>query len=337
MMNKKVLVLGSTGAMGQYLVPYLADMGYSVTAVSLDDEIPYNENVTCVKGNVKDFEFLGSLLEEKFDGVVDFMVYVGREFKDYYKLFLENTQHYIFLSSCRVYANEETPIKETSPRLLDYSTDEKLIASNDYCIHKARSENILMLSDYDNWTIVRPATTFSKMRYQLVTLEAINTVGRALKGKRVVLPIQAKDKPATLCWAGDVSMMIAKLLFNEKAKREIFNVCSSEYRTWGEIADYYKDITGLEAVWVDKEDYLKIIDPDVKTQTRWQLEYARLFDRITDNSKVLKVTGMKQENLKLLYDSLKMMIEAMPEGYEFPESDAGKRMDEYLAKQQESK
>lgn len=36
-MNKKVLVLDSTGAMGQYLIPYLADMGYLVTAVSLDD------------------------------------------------------------------------------------------------------------------------------------------------------------------------------------------------------------------------------------------------------------------------------------------------------------
>ena len=41
-MSKKVLVLGSSGAMGQYIVPYLADMGYIVTAVSLDDEKPYN-------------------------------------------------------------------------------------------------------------------------------------------------------------------------------------------------------------------------------------------------------------------------------------------------------
>lgn len=318
--------------MGQYLVPYLADMGYSVTAVSLDDEKPYSENVTCIKGNAKDFDFLKSLLSQSFDGIVDFMIYGKRDFINYYKLFLKNTKHYIFLSSCRVYANEEVPIKETSPRLLDVSEDKNLLASNDYCIHKAKSENILMLSDYNNWTIVRPATTFSKMRYQLVTLEAINTVGRAQKGKKAVLPVQAKNTPATLCWAGDVSMMIAKLLFNEGAKREIFNVCSSEHRTWDEIAKYYHDITGLEVVWVDKEDYLKILDPDMGYGCRWQLEYARMFDRITDNSKVLKLTGMKQEELTPLYDALKMMIEAVPEGYEFPENDAGKRMDEYLEK-----
>lgn len=327
---KNVLVLGSTGAMGQYLVPYLADMGYSITAVSLDDEKPYNDKVTCIKGNVKDSDFLTSILSRKFDGIVDFMVYGGHDFEKYYKLYLENTDHYIFLSSCRIYANEEVPIKETSPRLLDVSTDKNLLSSNDYCIYKAKSENLLMLSKYKNWTIVRPATTFSKMRYQLVTLEAINVVGRAKKGKKVVLPIQAKNKPATLCWAGDVSMMIAKLLFNNEAKREIFNVCSSEHHTWEEIAEYYHDIAGLEAVWVDKEDYLKIINPDMPNGCRWQLEYARLFDRITDNSKVLNVTGMKQEELMPLYDSLKLMIEAVPEGYEFPETDISIRMDEYL-------
>ena len=329
-MSKKVLVLGSSGAMGQYIVPYLADMGYNVTAVSLDDEKPYSDKVTCIKGNVKDMDFLKELLSEKFDGIVDFMIYGGHTFKDYYKLFLENTDHYIFLSSCRVYANEETPINESSPRLLDYSTDKALISSDDYCIHKARSENILMLSPYKNWTIVRPATTFSKMRYQLVTLEAINCVGRAQRGKKVVLPKQAKDIPATLCWAGDVSMMIAKLLFNEEAKREIFNVCSSEYRTWGEIAGYYNEICGLEAVWVDKEDYLKILSPEMNLGTRWQLEYARMFNRITDNSKVLKYTGMKQEELTPLRVALENMVNAVPEGYVFPETDVSRRMDEYL-------
>lgn len=336
-MEKKVLVIGSTGAMGQYLVPYLADMGYKITAVSLVDEVPYNENVTCIKGNAKDFDFLKSLLAQKFDGIVDFMVYGGHDFINYYKLFLENTEHYIFLSSCRVYANEEVPVRETSPRLLDVSTDRALLASDDYCMFKARSENMLWLSGYKNWTIVRPATTFSKMRFQLVTLEARDVVGRARKGKKIVVPIQAKDKPATLCWAGDVSMMIAKLLFCEQAKCDVYNVCSSEHRTWGEIADYYKEFTGAEVLWVDKEDYLKIISPEVTNGVRWQLEYARMFDRITDNSKILAITGMKQNELATLYDSLKEMIDCIPKDFEFEESDISKRMDEYLNNLSEGK
>jgi len=336
-MSKKVLVIGATGAMGRHLVPELISLGYAVTGVSLD--VPANpvEGVTYYTGNCFDKEFLGSLLTQKFDGIVNFMCFSGKNgkhpFADYYKLFLDNTDHYIFLSSCRVYADEEVPVRETSPRLWDVSKDEVLLDSSDYCIHKAQAEDLLWSTDYNNFTIVRPATTFSEMRYQLVTLEAKNTVGRARKGKKVVVPIQAKDKPATLCWGGDVAKMIARLMFKPETMREAYNVCSSESRTWGEIAEYYKDICGLEAVWVDKEDYMRIISktsPEIANATRWQLEYARLFHRITDNSKMLAVTGLKQEQFMPLYDALKMMIAAVPENYEFPETDIDIRMDKYL-------
>ena len=328
---KKVLVLGSSGAMGQYLVPYLSEMGYCVDAVSLDDEKLSYKNVNTIKANVFEEGVLDSLLKNHYDGIVDFMNYGGNSFFGVYKKFLDNTDHYIFLSSCRVYANEETPVKESSPRLLDVTEDPLLRASDDYCIYKAKSENLLMFSGYKNWTIVRPATTFSKMRYQLVTLEAPFNVGRAFSGrKKVVLPIQAKEKPATLNWAGNVSMMLARLLFNPVAFCEAFNVCSSEARTWGEIADYYTDICGLEPVWVDKEDYLKIIDPTVPNNIRWQLEYARLFDRITDNSKVLKASNMKQENFMPLYDGLKKEIAACPRDYKWWGEEMNLRMDEYL-------
>ena len=330
-MSKKVLVIGATGAMGCHLVPELVKLGYEVTGVSLDVPQSPVPGVTYHTGDCFDIAFLSPLLAQKFDGIVNFMSFSSKHpFVNYYKAFLDNTDHYIFLSSCRVYADEEVPVKETSPRLLDVSKDEALLASNDYCMHKARAEDLLWSTDYNNFTIVRPATTFSEMRYQLVTLEAKNTVGRAMKGKKVVVPIQAKDKPATLCWGGDVAKMIARLMFKPETMRQAYNVCSSESRTWGEIADYYKDICGLEAVWVDKEDYLKILNPEVPNATRWQLEYARLFHRVTDNSKMLAATGLKQEAFMPLYDALKMMIEAVPEGYEFPETEISIRMDKYL-------
>lgn len=327
---KKVLVMGSTGAMGRYIVPELVKMGYDVTGVSLDD--PCYEGAKHIKANAFDKEFLKTLLAEKFDGIVNFMCYPRGVFNGYYKMLLDSCGHYIYLSSCRVYDDLEQPIKETSPRLLDSSPDEELKASGDYCIHKALDEDLLENCDYNNWTIVRPATTFSTMRLQLVTLEFVNTVGRALKGKKVVLPIQAKDKPATLSWGGDVAKMIARLLFKEEAKRETYNVCSAEWRTWEGIAEYYHRLVGLEAVWVDKEDYMAIIHPDIPTNVRWQLEYARLFRRITDNSKVLAVTGLKQEELVSMYDGLKLEISKIPEGYVAPDTAVGKRMDEYLEK-----
>ncbi len=330
-MSKRVLVIGATGAMGRHVVPELVKLGYEVTGVSLDVQTKPIPGVKYLVGNCFDKAFLAEVLKERFDGIVNFMSFPAKTpWKDYMNLFLDNTDHYIFLSSCRVYADEEVPVRETSPRLLDVSKDEALLASYDYCMHKARAEDLLWSTDYNNFTIVRPATTFSEMRYQLVTLEANDTVGRATKGKKVVVPIQAKDKPATLCWGGDVAKMIARLMFKPETMREAYNVCSSESRTWGEIADYYKELCGLEAVWVDKEDYLKIKDPEIKPATRWQLEYARLFHRITDNSKMLAVTGLKQSDFMTLKDALKMMIDAVPEGYEWPDTPTGERMDKYL-------
>ena len=329
---KKVLVLGSTGAMGRYLVPELLRLGYAVTGVSVDETAPCYEGYTYLKGDAFDKAFLSKLLAEQFDGIVNFMDYGAKPFADYMDLFLGNTAHYVFLSSCRVYDDLEVPVRETSPRLLDSSPDEELKASNDYCIHKARDEDRLLASAYGNWTVVRPATTFSTLRLQLVTLEFANSVGRAMMGKKVVLPIQAQDKPATLSWGGDVAKMIARILFKPEALREFYNVCSAESRTWGEIAAYYRDLVGLEAVWVDKEDYLKILSPEGKIDIRWQLEYARLFHRITDNSKVLALTGLKQEELISMYDGLKLEIANIPKDFVPADSERGLRMDEYLKK-----
>lgn len=329
-MMKKVLVLGATGAMGRYLVPELVHLGYAVTGVGIEESAPWGDIARYVKGDAFDKTFLTELLGERFDGVVNFMEYGKLPFAEYMPLFLDRTDHYVYLSTCRVYDDLEVPIKETSPRLLDSSTDERLRASHDYCIYKAQDEDLLMASAYDNFTIVRPATTFSTMRLQIVTLEFAYGVGRALQGKKVVLPEQAKDKPATLSWGGDVAKMIARILFKNEAKREIYNVCSAEHRTWEEIAEYYRELIGLETVWVDKEDYLRILHPSVPINVRWQLEYARLFRRITDNSKVLALTGLRQEELMSMYDSLKLEIANIPKGYVPPEHPVGLRMDEYL-------
>lgn len=328
-MSKKVLVLGATGAMGKYLIPYLADAGYAIDAVSLDDaQYPF-PNVKPIKGNAKDKPFLKELLANQYDGIVDFMIYPTNDLSYYLPLMVNSTGHYIYLSSYRIYDNKEHPVRETSPRLLDTADSIIVRNSDDYCVYKARGENIVRTFPKDKWTIIRPAITYSLMRYQLVTLEAPNTVGRAFAGKKVVVPEQARNVQATMSWAGDVAAMIKNLLFNEKALGETFSVCTSEHHTWGEIADYYKDICDLDAVWVDKEDYIRILcgDPYV-LGARWQLEFDRLFDRIMDNSKVLAATGMKQEDLMPLYDGLKKEIARCPRDYQWKVNTA---MDEYLA------
>ena len=305
--QKKVLVLGATGAMGQYLVPYLAQMGYTVDAVSLDKVETELPGVRYIQANAKEIPTLARLLAAHYDGVVDFMIYPTADLANYLPIFLNGiTDHYIYLSSYRIYDNKEVPVKETSPRLLDTADDILLRNSDDYSIYKARGENIVRTFPKERWTIIRPAITYSRMRYQLVTLEAPNTVGRARAGKTVLLPEEARDIQGTMSWAGDVAMMIARLLFNDRARGEVFTVATAEHHTWGEIADYYKEICGLKAAWIPKED----------------------FTRIMDNSKVLEVTGMKQEELRPLFDGLKYEIGRCPRDMVWQNNQA---MDDYIA------
>ena len=331
-MSRKVLILGATGAMGKHLTPYLVEAGYYVDAVSLVDKESDVPNLRYIKGDVKDFNFLLPLLERNYDGIIDFMLYPTQDLLSYLPVLVNHTGHYFFLSSYRVYDDKEHPIRETSPRLLDTADNIHVRNSDDYCVYKARGENIIRTFPKDRWTIIRPSITYSVHRYQLVTLEAADTLGRAISKKKAVLPEQARNVQGTMTWAGDVSRMIEKLLFNEKALGETFNVCTSEHHTWGEIADYYKDICNLDVVWVDKEDYIRIMSSNTphSCAARWQLEYDRLFNRIMDNTKVLAATGMKQEELMPLYDGLKQEIARGPKDY-WPWWKIRTAMDEYLA------
>lgn len=336
MNQKKVLVLGATGAMGKYLVPKLAALGYKVDAVALE-EYDFGCKVNLIKAQAKDFEFRTELLKNKYDGIIDFLTYPTFELVLYLPELLESTDHYIYLSSYRVYNDTEIPVRETSPRLFDNTSDIMFKNSDDYSIYKARGEDILKSWKRKNWTVIRPAITYSLMRYQLVTLEGAATVGRARLGKSAVLPETAKNVHGTMSWAGDVAEMIARLLFNEKALGETFTASTSEHHTWREIADYYKDICNLNAVWVDQTDFLKIAVTGFERfpyTGSWQLIYDRLLERIMDNSKILEATGMKQENMMKLYDGLKYEIGRCPADFfdNVMQNSVNVRMDEYLKK-----
>ena len=329
-MCKKVLVLGATGAMGVYLIPELLKRGYQVDAVALDAMVSDCPQLNCIQANCKDLDFQQKILKNGYDAIVDFMVYFSKEeFSAYYKMYLENTKQYVFLSTYRVYSDLCHTITEDSPRIYDVTTDEVLLNSGDYCIYKAQEEEMLKYSGYNNWTILRPAITYSKKRFQLTTLEANVLVYRMLHGKTVVLPEAAMDKEATMSWAGDVAKMISALILNEAAFGEIYTVSTAEHHTWREIAEMYKEIGGLKYITVDTETYLDIVNPG-NIHSRQQLIYDRLYDRRVDNSKILKIAGMTQSELMPLYEGIKLEFSKLKSDTILPAQPVNDRMDRYL-------
>jgi nucleoside-diphosphate-sugar epimerase len=327
---KKILVIGGTGAMGVYVVPELLEMGYKVDVVASDTLISDNPHLTYTKVNAKDPAVMKEFAERGYDAIIDFMVYpTANEYQHFIPLYLENTDHYFFFSTYRVYANEEHPVKETSPRLLDVCKDEILLNSGDYSIYKAQSEDYIKTLNKTNWTIIRPAITYSKRRFQLVTLEMDTIVKRMLEGKTVLLPESAMKVQATMSWGGDVGRMIARLVFNPKAFGETFSACTAEHHSWEEIAEIYKRIGGLKYATVDDDTFLSLIAWH-PLYSKQQLIYDRLFDRIMDNSKILDATGMKQSELMSLEKGLELELSRLPENFSLPDNTANIKMDKYL-------
>lgn len=334
MSNQKILVLGGTGAMGKYLVPLLAEKGYEIDVYSLDNMTSDNPNIRYYTEDCFDLEILRKILLKGYDCIIDFLIYGSetRKFSDRYKLFLENTKHYVYLSTYRIYADLEHPVKETSPRIIDVSYDFSLLATNDYCLYKAKGESLLLNSEYNNFTIVRPSITFSLFRYQLVTLEAPYTVGRALNGKKVLLPKGAAEKRATLTWAGDTAKFFAAIVLNSKAYRQAYSFTTHENYTWREIAEIYKEIIGLDYKFIDDDDYIGIIAGSGNpTGAKFQLIYDREFDRNMDNSKILSLAGMDKNELTPLRKALTYEIGRIPKGFYKADDELNKRMDKYIS------
>lgn len=335
---KKIMLLGGSGALGSYLTPELLKMGYKVHVVSLDDLKSDNENLTYEQANVKDDAWLKDALKENYDAIVDFMIYATKEFEPRCKMLLEGTKHYVFLSSYRVYADAKGVITEDSPRLLDTLEDDPdFLATDDYALAKARQEDIIHASGYKNFTILRPAPTFSTLKYQLISMEANSFINRALEHKTVVLPEPPMHKQATMNWSGDVAKMISRLILNPKAYGETYTVATAEHHTWGEIAEYYKEIIGMEYITTDIDTFLDIFDKHTDWG-RWRLMYDRMYDRVIDNSKILRDTGLTQEDFLPLKESLKIELSKIPEDPSWCHfsvatiiyEDINRRMDEYV-------
>lgn len=292
--------------MGVYLAPDLVERGFKVDITSRFEH-PDEGDIHFILGDAMDDDFLARVISaHRYDVIIDFMVYATSRFKERYQFLLENCRHYIFLSSYRVFSDAKV-ITEETPRLLDVSRDETFLRTNDYSLEKARQENLLTASDKRNWTIVRPSITYSKNRFQLGTLEADTIIWRSINNKPVILPRAMLEKETTMTWAGDVAKMIGALTLKKDAMADSFNVVTSEHHTWRDVFRVYQSSIGLSLVPVSLRAYVQALGGGFN---KYQVNYDRMFDRVLDNSKILKATGMKQADLKPLRDGLSSELES---------------------------
>ncbi len=115
----------------------------------------------------------------------------------------------------------------------------------------------------------------------------------------------------TITYSVDVAEAIAKIVMNCKNEKAI-NITTGESKKWIEIYNIYRDYLSAKSI----DFRLMRINSDQLIQkafrsSKWQLLYDRKYDRIFDNSLLLKETGMTDEDFTKADDGLKKSLDAL--------------------------
>lgn len=276
--------------MGAHLSKLAAQGGAEVTITTRQSK-DSGPRIEYLRGDAHDNGFLGRVLGKEWDCIVDFMVYSTEAFRERMPLLLGGTGHYLFLSSCRVFGNSDGPITECSPRLLEVCRDAEYLQTDEYALAKARQENLLIESGQANWTIVRPYITYAEQRLQLGVLEKEGWLYRFLNGRTVVFDREMYKKRTTMTYGPDVARALWRLVGNNAAFGECFNLTCGEARSWDDIWAIYREAL-LNEAGIDGR--IQFVDRQVFEHihgSRYQIVYDRLLDRVFDSRKIDTIVG----------------------------------------------
>ena len=311
-MSKRVLLIAGGGTLGTYTANELLALGHEVDIICPEEKISGHPKLHFIR-SLATKELLEELFAKvHYNGIVNFIHYENIEDYDaIHPLLIKNTDHLIFLSSYRVYDNLQIPITESAPRLYDMTEDMDFLKNENYAIRKAMGEDYLRSKHPgEPWTIVRPVISLSQYRLDLYTHSRRAPLDAAKSGQSLPIPAIAKDLRAGLDWAGNSGKLIANLLFKPETFGEAYTVSSAQNLTWGEVADIYHELIGLNIDWCSEEEFLERA-PEFHTTHKWVYKYDRLFDRYIDNSKILSVTGLKKSDFLPLKDGIRIELEKL--------------------------
>lgn len=287
-----ILVLGGTGAMGTHLISFLSENNDVMVTVSSRKERRNHGNIKYIVGNAREKNFINDLLSNShYDVIVDFMNYNYEEFLEYHPSLLAATDHYIFLSSSRVYANYDGRITENCPRLLESTDDKAFLSTNRYALRKAREEDMLRLSGKTNYTIIRPYITYSNRRLQLGIYEKEEWLYRVLNDKPLIVSEGVLDKTTTLTFGRDVAFGIYQIVLG-KPLSDAVHITTMENMTWLEILKMYASIIKEET----GKDFVIYTSNEIKSvemiyEGGYNTIYDRQWNRRFDNAKAENACG----------------------------------------------
>lgn len=233
--GKKILMMGGTRFIGVYLARLLTEAGHEVTLFtrgkapitqqladeSDEDYKKFSSSVNHLQGDRQDFDGLRSKLSGSgFDVVYDINGREGSEVEPILDA-LPNLQQYIFCSSAGVYLKSDL--------LPHFETD----AGDPKSRHKGKLDTESLLEKKGvNWTSIRPVYIYGPLNYNPVE----EWFFHRLKAGRPI-PVPGSGLQITqLGHVKDLAVAFVKVLANEKASKQVYNISGEKYVTFDGIA-----------------------------------------------------------------------------------------------------
>lgn len=285
----KILVIGGTGTMGRPLVELLSNE-HEVYVVCRQKSKELR-NVSYFYGNANESNFLCKVLSSHYDCIIDFCWCTSKQFENKYHALLNATDQYVCLSSAAVVADGDIPLTEDAPRFIDVSPP-TLNNNFEYHYEKARIEDILIKSQFRNWTIIRPHITYNSNHIIWGEFVDDQFLLRAILGNKIIVPLDMLSCQSSMTYGGDVALMISKLIGNERGLGEIINVSNPNGMTWGYMLDVIQKVMqkrgyNIKTYEIDNSIPLQRAFPGLSSR----YTYDRLINRVFSNEKFRRLTG----------------------------------------------
>ncbi|GMH37337.1 hypothetical protein BSKO_05210 [Bryopsis sp. KO-2023] len=254
---KKVLLMGGTRFIGQYLARQLVEQGHDVTLYTrgkaeVTNQIPddtsasyeeFSSKVHHIKGDRKEFEKLrANISGQGFQVVYDINAREAVECAPIVGA-IPDLEQYIFCSSAGVYLkSDQMPHREED-------------ACDPKSRHKGKLDSEKLLLDSGvNWTSIRPVYIYGPLNYNPVEEWFFH---RLAAGRPI--PVPGSGMQITqLGHVKDLATAFVKVLGNEKASGQIYNVAGERFVTFSGLAKACAEAMGApepELVHFDAKDF----------------------------------------------------------------------------------
>ncbi len=307
-MMKTALLIAGAGTLGSYTSKELLALGHKVDVICLEDMTSQNENLTYYRFNATVEALTDFLSDRHYDAIVNFLHFpTAEQYKPYHALLITKTEQLVFLSSYRIYADEQHPITESAPWLGDVIRDDPdFLAKETYAMGKTRCERYLRgEAGIDKVTIIRPVISFSSIRLDILMHTGHTVIDAKNENRALPMPIGAQNRHAGLDWAGNSGKLIANLLFKPETLGQTYTISSGQNATWGEVAGWYEAALGVKFEWVDDGAFADMF------RGNYAYVYDRAYDRAVDASAVFAATGLTQADFLPIRDAIALELDSI--------------------------